>query len=193
MIFDIQNSNIKSGHHQIGVWHAEDILNKKLNISWGIYSLPIFVTLSNSFYQKLIFDIQNSIIKSGHHQISGWHTEDILNKELKYFMRHIFSTHICYPLKLLLPSHKLREPIPSIHSFKTTITNKSVWRKSLVNSLKFLQWLCRPWSYLILQIRRIVKIIKTWVGSIFSIFSLIWYLCFCHLKDTTNEVFECSD
>ena len=141
----------------------------------------------------MIFKIQISNIKSGHNQIGRWYAKDILNKELKYFMRHIFSTHICYPLQLLLPSHKLREPIPSIHSFKTTITNKSVWRKSLVNSLKFPKRLCRPWSYLILQIRRIVKIIKTWVGSIFSIFSLIWYLCFCHLKDTTNEVFECSD
>ena len=79
----------------------------------------------------MIFDIQFANIKSGHHQIGGWHADDILNKELKYFMRHIFSPHICYPLKLFLPSHKLREPIPSIHSFKTTITNKSVWRKSL--------------------------------------------------------------
>ena len=111
----------------------------------------------------MIFKIQNSNIKSGHHQIGGWHAEDILNKDLKYFMRHIFSTHICYPLQLLLPSHKLREPIPSIHSFKTTITNKSVWRKSLVNSLKFLQRFCRSWSYLILKIRRIEKTIKTWV------------------------------
>ena len=32
----------------------------------------------------------------------GWQAEDILTKELKYFMKHIFSTHICYPLQLLL-------------------------------------------------------------------------------------------
>ena len=61
--------------------------------------------------QKNYIWYSNSNIKSGHHQIGGWHTEDILNKELKYFMRHIFSPHICYPLKLFLPSHKLREPM----------------------------------------------------------------------------------
>ena len=118
-----------------------------------LYRCPWFI-YRYMLYKKLICDIQNSNIKVGHHQIGGWHAEDILNKELKYFMRHIFSTHICYPLQLLQPSHKLREPIPSIHSFKMTkVTNKSLWRtKFIKKNSKFSQiliihiWYCKLWK-----------------------------------------------